>query len=724
MATGPSSSDTPYILPSVNGVSLTSVLTVGDEVALTGSPGLLYQTDGTPDGLGAFDNGDGTLTLLVNHEFTTAEGAPRAHGNTVGSFVSEYIINKADLSVISGQDLDHHVYSWDTANHSYVAATGTQLDFARFCSADLADQRAYYNASTGLGTEEKIFLNGEESVSTTGGIPNLGRIIAHVVTGADAHSAYELASLGNYAVENELANWGAGDLTLVAGNEDTGGGQIYFYMGQKQATGNTVEKAGLVGGNLGVVQVVGGFGANHQVNEDNTHDLAGAGYEAHFNLLNLGDVSNLDASGLQAAGVAAGQSGFNRPEDGAWDPTDPSKYYFVTTAAYPGASRLWEMDFTDIKHPEQGGAIKELLNGTEGQAMFDNITVSPNGHITLLEDVGNSPRAGRVWDYDTATHTLTEIARHDEARFGEELTPGSNQVDPNHLPTPPFNQDEEASGVIDVTSILGSTGQRVYLLDTQAHYHIGGEEVEGGQIQALYVDDASPASEGLVLNGVVGDNAELLRGADANDTIHGYQGDDRLFGQSGDDQVFGDAGNDTVQAGSGDDWAYGGAGDDRLFGDDGSDVLFGGDGNDDVDGGEGGDVIHGNAGDDRINGQDGADTIFGDAGADTLIGGGGQDVFRFDQIADSAAGAPDQIVGFERGNDVVDISRIDADLTTAGDQAFHLVSTFTHHAGEALLLSGRGWTELALDQNGDGAADFALMFSGRIAAADTANWIF
>jgi Ca2+-binding RTX toxin-like protein len=356
--------------------------------------------------------------------------------------------------------------------------------------------------------------------------------------------------------------------------------------------------------------------------------------------------------------------------------------------------------------------------------MFDNITVSPNGHIILLEDVGNSPRAGRVWDYDTASDTLTEIARHDEARFGEELTPGSNQVDPNHLPTAPFNQDEEASGVIDVTDLLGSAGQRAYLLDTQAHYHIGGEEVEGGQIQALYVNDASAASDGLVLNGVPGENAELLSGAGTNDTIHGYQGDDRLFGQGGDDHLYGDAGNDTVRAGEGDDWAYGGAGNDRIFGDGGSDVLFGGGGNDDIDGGEGGDIIHGDAGDDRINGQDGADTIFGDAGADTMIGGGGQDVFRFDLITDSSPASPDQILGFEPGVDVIDISRIDADLATAGDQAFHLVSAFSHHAGEALLVFAKGWTELELDQNGDGAADFALTFPGRITAADTSNWIF
>ncbi|HKR89265.1 MAG TPA: calcium-binding protein, partial [Phenylobacterium sp.] len=625
MAIGPSTTTTPYITPTAAGVSLTSILTVGDEVAG-------YDTDGTPDGMGAFDNGDGTFTLLVNHEFTSAEGAPRAHGNTTGSFVSEYVISKSDLSVVSGQDLDQHVFSWNTATHSYVAATGAQLNFARFCSADLADPRAYYNASTGLGTDDRIFLNGEESVSGT----DQGRIIAHVVTGEQAHNAYELASFGNYAVENELANWGTGDLTLVAGNEDTAGGQIYFYQGQKQAEGAAIEKAGLVGGTLSAVKVIGGFGG--QANEDNAHDLAGSGYHAQFQLLNLGDVSNLNAAQLQAAGAAAGQSGFNRPEDGAWDPNDASKYYFVTTAGYPGASRLWELDFADVKHPELGGTVTELLNGTEGQAMLDNITVSANGHIVMLEDVGNSPRAGRVWDLDLATHTLAELARHDEARFGEELTPGSNVVDPNHLPTPPFNQDEEASGVIDVTSILGSATQRAYLLDTQAHYKLNGEEVEGGQIQVMYVDNADPSVEGQVLNGVAGEHDETLRGSANDDTIHGYQGDDRLFGEAGADHVYGDAGNDTLILGDGDDWGYGGQGADTVNGQAGADFLFGGAGADSLNGAEGNDVLHGDAGNDRVQAGDGADIVFGDEGADELNGGAGADTIYGGQGADTMTG--------------------------------------------------------------------------------------
>ena len=61
-STGPSSSDAPYLVRHVPGVTLTSLLTSGDSVGG-------YRMAGTPDGLGAYDNGDGTFTVLMNHEF-------------------------------------------------------------------------------------------------------------------------------------------------------------------------------------------------------------------------------------------------------------------------------------------------------------------------------------------------------------------------------------------------------------------------------------------------------------------------------------------------------------------------------------------------------------------------------------------------------------------------------------------------------------------------------
>jgi hypothetical protein len=50
--------------------------------------------------------------------------------------------------------------------------------------------------------------------------------------------------------------------------------------------------------------------------------------------------------------------------------------------------------------------------------------------------------------------------------------------------------DEERSGVIDVSNILGNAGEHVYLLDTQVHQAATGplanEIVEGGQLQLIH----------------------------------------------------------------------------------------------------------------------------------------------------------------------------------------------------------------------------------------------
>src|SRR5262245_57640531 len=67
-STGPSSTDAPYVVRHVPGVTLTSILSTGDSVGG-------YRMAGVPDGLGAFDNGDGTFTVLMNHELTAAQGA-------------------------------------------------------------------------------------------------------------------------------------------------------------------------------------------------------------------------------------------------------------------------------------------------------------------------------------------------------------------------------------------------------------------------------------------------------------------------------------------------------------------------------------------------------------------------------------------------------------------------------------------------------------------------
>lgn len=135
--------------------------------------------------------------------------------------------------------------------------------------------------------------------------------------------------------------------------------------------------------------------------------------------------------------------------------------------------------------------------------------------------------------------------------------------------------------------------------------------------------------------------------------LYGYGGDDTLVGSSLAEKLDGGDGNDTVSGGGGSDTLYGGAGNDLLAGDDG---------------------------DDAIGGSGGNDTLIGGLGSDTLYGGSGKDVFRFGAVADTDADHGfDHIISFDApgkaAGDVIDLSGIDADPATAGDQAFRFVGT-------------------------------------------------
>jgi hypothetical protein len=283
--------------------------------------------------------------------------------------------------------------------------------------------------------------------------------------------------------ENNLANPLSQRKTITAGMDDTSpAGQVYFWVGEKQTTGNVVERAGLTrqstNDNLYVVKVSGLTpDATGGTSEDRNTPLNGA-----FTLENEGDVSGLTFAGLENLSNSKGATRFLRPEDGSWDPTHPSDFYFVTTDRYDqvkdgvgtqvGRSRLYRLRFTDIAHPELGGTIQCLLNGTEAGNMFDNITITPRGSIFLQEDVGNQTHNGKIWRYSIQSGTLELVAQHDPARFGNIGLPA----------TAPFNQDEESSGIIPLYDILG---EGWLLCDVQAHYATDGELVEGGQLIAL-----------------------------------------------------------------------------------------------------------------------------------------------------------------------------------------------------------------------------------------------
>ena len=442
--TGPSSSQSPYLVRSAPGVVIKSILTTGD-AALNG-----YRMVGVPDGLGAFDNGDGTFTVLMNHELAATLGIPRAHG-AAGAFVSKWIIRTADLQVLSGQDLIQAVATWNPVTETWNAPT-TGVAFARFCSATLAPSSAFFDEATALGSTERIYTNGEENGTA-------GRAMAHLMNG----TSYELPRFGKAAWENISPNPATGARTVVAGTDDSASGQVYVYAGTKSASPHPIEAAGLANGGLYGVQVAG------LAQETDATTLAPG---TPFNVWNFGNVSNRTGAQLETDSLAAGVTAFNRPEDGSWDPSNPNDFYFVTTATFAGKSRLWRLRFVDAAQPELGGTADMLLEGTEGQHMFDNMTVTRRGRVILQEDPGNQPDLAKVWEYDVARDALVLIAQHDPDRF----SPGG----PSFLTT-----DEESSGVIEATDILGDGW---FLLDVQeAHPSLDPELVSGGQLLALHI---------------------------------------------------------------------------------------------------------------------------------------------------------------------------------------------------------------------------------------------
>jgi hypothetical protein len=513
---GPSTGQTPYLLPlgyaAGQGATTVSIATNGpgtdgvnaDLFTRLNTGATDYRLVGIPDGMGAFrtpaDVANNTFTLLMNHELGANSGIVRDHGSR-GAFVSQWTI-RADgnnLVVSGAKDLIQETNLWNIAAGTYNtfssaspmplysqgAAFGTQGwnttnpnrdGLGRLCSADLAAPSAYL--FNGIGTTERIMLGGEE-------IGASGRAFGHVATGPNVGKTYELPRLGDFSWENALSSPFAQQKTVVVSTDDSTPGQVYVYVGNKQSTGNEIERAGLNNGSLYGVKVTG------VAAESRDFGLATSGpgvtMSAPFTMVNNGDVSNEAGSTLDANDRAAGVTDFLRPEDGVWDPRPghENDFYFVTTDRFNnsattggqiGRSRLWRMRFNDIANPENGGQLEILMAGHEGHQMMDNMTMDGLGRIVMQEDPGNNQYAARVWVYETDSGAFGPVAEFDRLRFGGQF-PFTNAV-------APFSQDEESSGIIDAADILG---QGWFLFDVQAHYSIGGELVEGGQLGAIFI---------------------------------------------------------------------------------------------------------------------------------------------------------------------------------------------------------------------------------------------
>ncbi|YCM42734.1 alkaline phosphatase PhoX [Verrucomicrobiaceae bacterium 227] len=488
--TGPSTSYEPFVIPAAGHeeIQIHSIVTAAKDARTFDG----YFHTGSPDGTAAYDNGDGTFTILVNHEipyipsFTippqfesyissfTNEQRELAHGGK-GSHVAKWVVNKPDhatdpLKVISGEDLIQSVFVWDKGAGAYVASV--EENFQVFCSSDMAPQSAFFDSTSGKGSQVKLYLTGEEfppfdvaqtvadetgflnRAQVVGQAPDLdivrldgGRAFAVEVDGPHAGTAREIPAFGNMNFENAVASPFEQEKTVVMLSDDENPGQVYLYVGLKNTTGALeIDKAGLTNGSLY------GMSVNGQLNE------AGVSSGDAVAFVDFGDVKSDDWDALEAMSDANAVTRFSKPEDIAWDPLNPNRFYFVTSGG-TNPARLWRVTLGSIANPGNGGTIEILADegltpGAEFSG-FDNIACDFKGDVFIQEDGSSSAlNLSRVWRYDASAGTMTVIAHHNPRFFKND---GQSE----------FLSDEgETSGILDLSSVLG---EGWYLLTSMAH---------------------------------------------------------------------------------------------------------------------------------------------------------------------------------------------------------------------------------------------------------------
>ena len=297
-----------------------------------------------------------------------------------------------------------------------------------------------------------------------------------------------------------------------------------------------------------------------------------------------------------------------------------------------------------------------------------------------------------------------------------------------------------------VASLFGDAGADRFDLYASGASANGGADndlfnIRGGGSHSLFGDLGDDR-----FNFLAGANSELLHGGDGNDLFVGYgrsiggaiygdAGNDRFydFGNVGGRSVtlYGGLGNDiyrvssasgptivenagegtdTVQIAAGIDYTLGANLENLtvvgstanirpqlLTGNGLTNRITGGINNEIIHGGGGADVLSGGGGEDVIYGEDGNDRISGGLGLDYLVGGAGADRFIYTSIADAPSNGPMgyELIGDWQSIDKIDLSAIDADPLTPGDQAFTITDiAFGYPAGPqpagSVVLAGFG----------------------------------
>jgi hypothetical protein len=507
-------------------LKISSLITNGEFTDGLNAGDSVYAPTGIFDGMGAYDNGNGTYTLLVNSELGSSAGYGYLVNGVAltGARVSKFIVDKDtdddasngyQSSILSGGIAYSAIYD---ANGAPVTSA-SQIEgggFGRFCSSTYIGANSF---GGGRGFADGIYLTGEEN-------GNVGRFWAlDTATGG----FWSLPGLGRAGWENAtLIDTGSPDTVAVLLMDDNTA-PIYLWVGEKSsAPGATfLERNGLApsqgrlytwapsGGSIGTSEGTAGVPDSADLNKLALGAAAGGTWQQ----LGTGtDVAALTGAQLKDLAFSKGALQLTRLEDVHVNPTNGQQAVFATTGgsgadlfgnlitldfagAFDAAGRIGAGSTTALKVIYDADRLAVPATGIRSP---DNLTWSKDGFIYVQEDrsvaASNfAPEFGEasIWKVSsTATDPVT----------GQAVSERWAQIDRTAVPTAYGQGDPrasdagnwESSGIIDVSDIYGAPSGSVFLADVQAHSLSGGNLgnlvgpssfpgylVEGGQINLI-----------------------------------------------------------------------------------------------------------------------------------------------------------------------------------------------------------------------------------------------
>ncbi|WP_216906551.1 choice-of-anchor I family protein [Synechococcus sp. CCY 0621] len=519
-------------------LSITSLITNGEFTNGLNPGDSVFAPTGIFDGQGAYDNGDGTFTLLVNSELGADRGygylLPGVEGGLTGARVSSLVIDK-DVDDDASNGYQSKVLRGGLAYDSiHLDGADAAIDqaadlgaagFKRFCAANLVEANSF---GAGIGFADRIYLVGEEEFSGDGG--------SFFALDVDGRAIHEVVGFGKGTWESAtIIDTGSVDTVSVLLFDDAKA-PLYLWVGTKSSAADAsfLERNGLAQNQGTLYTYVTTALAEDGVSagpdssdlraftQANGLNTAIDGSWVDLASLN-GNYTQLGAPALRQLAVGAGALQLSRIEDGEVNPLNGQQAVFVSTGTTDFNKgdlygNVYTLDFGEafgsnglISGPGDS-VLKVVYDGdllvdpTTGLRNPDNMTISADGHAYIQEDRANGGGTDTsLGNFGTQEASIWKLAIDPitGSSTGEALRWA--QIDRTAVPTA-YGQSQpgvvtdansngvgnwESSGIIDVSTIYGTAPGGMFLANVQAHSLGGGNIngsgylVEGGQIDLI-----------------------------------------------------------------------------------------------------------------------------------------------------------------------------------------------------------------------------------------------